>query len=132
MRGDTEMVKRILIALCLFMPLFTHAEAKQTVNPEDVIILGRDLDEKNIPLDLGKMEKAFEKGFSNAGTAFTSLKDAFYGEIYEHCTVPFSVRELFNACFSSTNMAGECTVFLKKYMELIVKKRKFLPVYRLY
>jgi hypothetical protein len=113
------MVKRILLAsLFLFMPLFGYA---------DSAVLGRDMDEKNIPLEGELMMGAFVEAFNKqivisnnlpiAVIDKNRLQDKFVNYFYDHVSSPFSYRELVNACRYSVgrNRANECAIFANIY-----------------
>ena len=131
------MVKCIfMITLLVFMPLFAHVEAKaEDTTQHEVITLGRDINEKNIPLDIGKLQDSLKEAFLLSYNE--EIESGVFAYIMNNYNTPYSMKELFDACdkgieISVEGKSAKCGDFLKRYMEKIVKRRKFLPVYRLY
>lgn len=118
------MVKRILlIALFLFVPLFANAD-------DAAIVYGANFDEKNIHLDLDRMDYALEQAFGKEGN-FSDVKDSFYAEFSSvvNNSPFFSERDLFEACLKAVNNKENCEKLLVNYMEVITYPRKMLFVY---
>ena len=105
------MVKRILLAsLFLFMPLFANG-----------MVIGSDINEKNIPLNLNVLDSSFEQVFDDGGVGFKVYKERFYNDFYANVSIPFSMKDLFNICVNSTKETSKCTDFVKVYMNQISK-----------
>ncbi len=113
------MVKRILLAsLFLFMPLFANG-----------MVIGSDINEKNIPLNLNVLDSSFEQVFDDSGVGFKVYKELgfkvykerFYNDFYANVSIPFSMKDLFNICVNSTKETSKCTDFVKVYMNQISK-----------
>ena len=105
------MVKRILLAsLFLFMPLFANG-----------MVIGSDINEKNIPLNLNVLDSSFEQVFDDSGVGFKVYKERFYNDFYANVSIPFSMKDLFNICVNSTKETSKCTDFVKVYMNQISK-----------
>ena len=116
------MVKRILlIALFLFVPLFANAD-------EAAIVYGSNFDEKNVHLDLDRMNYALEEVFGKE----SDIEDSFYAEFSSVVAVSsfFSERDLFEACLRAADDTEKCEKFLVNYMEIIPYPRKLLPEYK--
>ena len=135
MRGDTEMVKRIfLISLFILAPLVADTQAMARTpkkNQEQVIVIGRDINEKNIPLDVGNLRWAMKKTFENE-----NIEGYFLDHIMD-VELPYSMKDLFGTCIKAVrdyqNYYGydegsiyektRCMDFVERYMRSIYEGR---------
>ena len=120
------MVKRILLAsLFLFVPVFSS-------NAD--LVLGANMDEKNIPLDMDLVVDSFEVSlervihFSNNSPygAFDKnhVQDKFYNNLFSKYTDPYSLRELIEECKKSIGKTRtkECVDFARLYLNKLSQK----------
>lgn len=113
------MVKRILLAsLFLFMPIFARGD----------IVVGSNMDEKNIPLDIDLIVDSFEESLAriisisnnNPYTVFDKnrIQDKFYNILFSNYTDPYSLRDLIDACKKGIGKTRtkECVDFARTYL----------------
>ena len=119
------MIKRILLAsLFLFMPIFARGE----------IVVGSNMDEKNIPLDIDLIVDSFEVSLersisisdSNPYTFFdrNRIQDKFYNILFSNYTDPYSLRDLIDACKKGLGKTRtkECVDFARLYVNKLASR----------
>ena len=110
----------LLTSLFLCLPFVSRA---------DGLVFGEDINEKNIPLEMNIMQRSFDEVFADDYQSyFSDIEENFYGYFYTNVNVPFSLKDLIEACVKGIKSGGmdikvnsACFDFARLYINNLVE-----------